>query len=276
MARQSQDLSARHQKFAELHQSGCFVMPNPWDLGSAKVMAAHGAKALGSTSAGFAYTLGRPDMGTVSLEEALTHAESLVRGTNLPISGDLENGFADSPDDVARTIRLASEVGLSGCSIEDTRMVKGNPSYGFDDALERIAACVDAKNSLSHPFVLCARADGVMNGVYDIEEAIKRIKEFEKAGADLLYVPLVTAEEDIRRLIQSVTIPINVLVTGSKNQCSRATLARIGVRRISLGSAAARVTHQATIDVCKGIFDHDDFTVLDNKARGNLVDDMLD
>ena len=183
-------LAERHQTFHTLHQAGCFVIPNPWDIGSARMMAAAGAKALATTSSGFAFTLGRSDTGNVSRDEALRHAEDIVRATPLPVSGDFENGFADAPDDVAETIRLAAEAGLSGCSIEDTQMIDGNPAYDFEYAVDRIKAAADAARSLSQPFMLCARADGVMNGVYDLDEGIRRIQAFEKAGANLVYIPV--------------------------------------------------------------------------------------
>ena len=128
-------LAARHQAFFDLHQSGCFVIPNPWDRGSARMMAAAGAKALATSSAAHAFTLGRPDMGGVGRDEALAHAQDLLSATALPLSGDFENGFADDPAGVAETVRLAAEVGLSGCSIEDTRMVAGAPAYDFDLAV---------------------------------------------------------------------------------------------------------------------------------------------
>ena len=148
-------LAERHRTFFELHQSGCFVVPNPWDMGSARLMAACGAKALATTSSGFAFTLGRPDMGHVTRNEALRHAEQIVAATPLPVTGDLENGFGDDPADVAETVRLAREAGLSGCSIEDTRMVEGSPAYDFDLALERIGAAAEAARMLDDPFVLC-------------------------------------------------------------------------------------------------------------------------
>lgn len=152
---------ARHIAFFDLHQSGCFVIPNPWDIGSARMMAAAGAKALATSSAALAFTLGRPDMGRVSRDESLAHAEAIVRATALPVSGDFENGFADAPEDVAETIRLAAEVGLSGCSIEDTQMVEGNPAYDFDLAVERIAAASAAARTRATLRTLrpCRRGD---------------------------------------------------------------------------------------------------------------------
>ena len=193
-------LSTRHQAFWDLHQTGCFVIPNPWDVGTAKLMAATGAKALATTSAGFAFTAGKPDMGNLTREESLEHATAIVAATPLPVSGDLENGFGDDPDDVAETIRLAREAGLSGCSIEDTQMVASNPAYGFTRAVDRIRAAVEAAKSLTDPFVLCARADGVMNGSYDMDEAYERIRAYEAAGASLAYVPVVPDAESLERV----------------------------------------------------------------------------
>ncbi len=268
-------LAERHQHFQALHQSGCFVIPNPWDIGSARMMAASGAVALATTSAGFAFTLGRPDMGRVTREEALRHAEDIVRATPLPVSGDFENGFGDTPDDVAETVRLAAEVGLSGCSIEDTRMVEGNPAYDFDLSVERIRAAVDAARSLGRPFVLCARADGVMNGVYDLDEAIRRIQAFEKAGAELVYVPVPPGAEELRRVVQSVKTPVNALAAGPLRQLTVSQFAEIGVRRISLGSMIARVTHAAIAEQMQAIVRDGSFTRLSAAASGDMINEML-
>jgi 2-methylisocitrate lyase-like PEP mutase family enzyme len=268
-------LAERHERFHALHQSGCFVIPNPWDIGSARMMAAAGAVALATTSAGFAFTLGRPDMGRVTREEALKHAEDLVRATPLPVSGDFENGFADAPDEVAETIRLAAGVGLSGCSIEDTQMVEGNPAYDFDLAVERIRAAADAARSLGQPFILCARADGVMNGVYDLNEAIRRIQAFEKAGADLVYVPVPPGAEELRRVVQSVATPVNALAAGPLRQLTVAQFAEMGVRRISLGSTLARVTHAAIAEQMEAIVKDGSFAKLSAAISGDRVNAML-
>ena len=268
-------LAERHQRFHDLHQSGCFVIPNPWDLGSARMMAASGAVALATTSAGFAFTLGRPDMGRVTREESLVHAEAIVRATPLPVSGDFENGFADAPDDVAETIRLAAEVGLSGCSIEDTQMIEGNPAYVFDLAVDRIRAAADAARSLGRPFILCARADGVMNGVYDLDEAIRRIQAFEKAGADLLYVPVPPGEAELRRVVRSVSKPVNALPAGSLRQLTVPQFAEMGVRRISLGSLIASVVHAAIAEQMEAIVRDGSFAKLSAAVSGDRIDDML-
>jgi 2-methylisocitrate lyase-like PEP mutase family enzyme len=268
-------LAERHQKFRDLHQQGCFVIPNPWDIGSARMMAAAGAVALATSSAAFAFTLGRPDMGRVSREEALKHAEDIVRATPLPVSGDFENGFADAPDDVAETIRLAAEVGLSGCSIEDTQMIDGNPAYDFDLAVDRIKAAVDTARALGRPFILCARADGVMNGVYDLAEGIRRLQAYEKAGADLLYIPVPPGAEELRRVIASVGKPVNALAAGPLIGLSVPELAAIGVRRISLGSMIARVTHAAIAEQMAAIIDDGSFKKLSVAASGSKINAML-
>ncbi len=272
---ESMNLAERHKIFWDLHQKGTFVIPNPWDMGSARMMAGLGAKALATTSAGFAFTLGRPDMGRTTRDENLAHAEAIVAATALPVSGDFENGFADDPDGVAETVRLAGEVGLSGCSIEDTQMVEGNPAYGFDIAVDRIRAAVDAARSLNRPFVLCARADGVMNGVYDVSEAIRRIKAFETAGADLLYVPLPPTLDDLKTIIGSVSKPVNALVAGSFRTHSVADFAAVGVRRISLGSQIARLTHRAINDATREMLGEGTFNSLKNAMSGGEVDQLL-
>jgi 2-methylisocitrate lyase-like PEP mutase family enzyme len=269
-------LAERHRKFHALHQSGCFVIPNPWDMGSAKMMAASGALALATSSAALAFTLGRPDMGRVTREEALKHAEDIVRATPLPVSGDFENGFADAPDDVAETIRLAAQAGLSGCSIEDTQMIEGNPAYDFEFAVDRIKAAADAARSLSQHFMLCARADGVMNGVYDLDEGIRRIQAFERAGAGLVYIPVPPGPEELKRVIDSVKVPVNALAAGPLTKLSVNEIAAIGARRISLGSMIARVTHAAIAEQMDAIMEHGDFTKLSAAASGSKINAMLE
>ncbi len=268
-------LPERHHQFRRLHESGCFVIPNPWDMGSARMMAALGARALATTSSGFAFTLGRPDMGRVSRDEALRHAESIVSATPLPVSGDLENGFADAPDEVAETVRLAREAGLSGCSIEDTRMVEGNPAYDFEAAVDRIRAAADAARSLPDPFVLCARADGVMNGAYDMDEAIRRIQAFERAGADLLYVPLVPDIDSLRQVVEAVTGPVNGLAAGVLSKLSVDEIASIGIRRISVGSMVARLTHAVIRDATRAMLDDGSFEGFSRAAGGAEIDRLL-
>lgn len=268
-------LSQRHTDFQNLHQSGCFVIPNPWDIGSAKLMAVNGAKALATTSAGLAFTLGVPDMGRITRDQALSHAQELVRNTNLPVSGDFENGFGHTPEDVAETVRLAGEAGLSGCSIEDTYLDNEIQTYSIEEATDRIAAGVNAARALGRPFVFCARADGMMNGTYDTDEAIKRLQAFEKAGADLLYAPLPPSMEDLANIVASVKAPVNALAAGPFRKYKVQDFAKIGVRRISVGSALARVTHHHIVKATSLMCNEGDFSGLNDAASGDMIDAML-
>lgn len=268
-------LAARHQAFYELHQSGCFVIPNPWDIGSARMMAALGAQALATSSAAHAFTLGRPDMGGVTRDEALAHAAALIAGTDLPVSGDFENGFGDSPEEVAETVRLSAEVGLSGISVEDTQMIPGNPAYPFDLAVERVRAGASAARSLGRPFIFCARADGVMNGVYDLADGIRRLQAFEAAGADLLYIPVPPGKAELAQVLASVTKPVNALAYGPLASLSVAELAQMGVRRISTGSQIARLTHAAIRDSMTAMLGQGSFAPFSGTASGDDIDALL-
>jgi 2-methylisocitrate lyase-like PEP mutase family enzyme len=266
---------SRHQTFYDLHQSGCFVMPNPWDVGSARLMAGLGAKALATSSAAHAFTLGRLDGGTLTRDEALAHAELIVSATNLPVNGDLENGFADDPDQVAETVRLAAEVGLSGCSIEDTIPTATMPAYDFALAVERIKAATSAARALNRPFILCARADGVLQGSYDLAEAIRRLQAFEAAGADLLYCPFPPGTAELKHIIASVGKPVNALAAGALRQASVADLAALGVRRISLGSQVARMAQTAIVTAVRAMLDQGSFAPLLSGLPGNDIDALL-
>ena len=268
-------LAARHQAFHDLHQAGCFVIPNPWDTGSARMMAALGAQALATSSAAHAFTLGRADMGGVTRDEALAHAEMMVAATPLPVSGDFENGFGDAPEAVAETVRLAAEAGLSGISIEDTQMVAGTPAYAFDLSVDRIRAAAAAARALGRPFILCARADGVMNGSYPLTEAIRRLQAFEAAGADLLYLPVPPGKAELAQLLASVTKPVNALAAGPLKSLTVAELAAMGVRRISTGSQIARLTHAAIRDSLSAMLGQGSFAPLAGAAAGNEIDDLL-
>lgn len=268
--------AARHEAFAALHASGTFVIPNPWDRGSARVMAAMGAQALATSSGAHAFTLGRPDMGTITRDEALAHAAEIVAATDLPVSGDFENGFGDAPDEVAQTVRLAAEVGLSGCGIEDTMMAAGTPAYAFDLAVERIAAAASAARALGRPFVLVARADGVLTGHYDLAEAIRRIQAFAQAGADCLYIPLPGDRAALDRVVKSVDKPVNALTAGPLRDLTLQDFSSLGVRRISTGSQIARATHRALVDVTRGMLSQGEFTGLKAGAGAAEIDQLLE
>jgi 2-methylisocitrate lyase-like PEP mutase family enzyme len=193
----------------------------------------------------------------------------------LPVSGDFENGFGDAPDVVAETVRLAAEAGLSGCSIEDTQMVPGNPAYAFDLAVERVRAGAAVARALGRPFVFCARADGVMNGVYDLAEGIRRLQAFQAVGADLLYLPVPPGRAELRQILTAVTKPVNALAAGPLRSLTVAELAAMGVRRISLGSQIARVTHAAIRDSVTAMLRDGSFAPLTGAASGNEIDALL-
>ena len=238
-------------EFRALHRPGDpFVLANAWDVGSAKMLAAVGIKAIATTSAGFSFTQGRVDGGTLTRDEALTHAQDLVCAVSVPVSGDFENGFGEAPEYVAETIRLAAEVGLAGCSIEDTALPLFE-AYDFDLSVERIRDAADAARALPQDFVLVARADGVMLGQYDCDEAIRRIQAYEAAGADCVYVPAPPNVEVLRRIISSVSVPVNVLISGSYSALAHAEYAEMGAARLSTGGSLARVAYGAAINVAR-------------------------
>lgn len=245
--------------FRALHRRGDpFVLCNAWDIGSARMLAAVGAQALGTTSAGHAFTLGRADGGRVSRDESMAHCAALAAATPLPVSGDLENGYGPAPDDVAETVRLAAEAGLAGCSIEDIDPENG-AAYDRAFAVERIRAGASAARALPRDFVFVARADGVLAGAYDLDEALARITAFDAAGADCLYVPAPGDEMALARVIAATAKPVNALAVGAIGRLGRARLSEMGVARISLGAALARMTHLTLRDAAAAILNEGRF-----------------
>jgi 2-methylisocitrate lyase-like PEP mutase family enzyme len=238
------------------------------------MLAALGAPAIATSSAAHAFTLGRPDMGHVSRDEALAHAQDLVAAVNVPVSGDFENGFGDAPDVVAETVRLAFEAGLAGISIEDTALPASTP-YPRALAAERIRAAAAAARALPRDFVLVARADGVMNGQYDLDEALARMALYEEAGADCLYVPVPGGIEAQARVCAATALPVNALVAGDFTHIPRSQFAEIGVARLSLGSALARATHRLIADAGHAMFERGDFSVMSHSITGGEVDALL-
>jgi 2-methylisocitrate lyase-like PEP mutase family enzyme len=235
--------TTRAEAFKALHERpGIFAIPNPWDAGSAKLLASLGFEALATTSAGFAFSLGRPDgAGAVSREEALGHSRVIVEATRLPVSADLENGFGDEPETCAETIRLAAEAGLVGASIEDATGRPEDPIYPFDLSVERVKAAVKAARGLSFPFMLTARAENFLHGRPDLKDTIRRLEAFADAGADVIYAPGLITREEIGAVVKAVAPkPVNVLGGGS---LSLNELAGLGVKRVSVGSALARAAY---------------------------------
>ncbi|MGH6799677.1 MAG: isocitrate lyase/PEP mutase family protein [Roseiarcus sp.] len=255
--------AAKAAAFKALHEaSGAFIIPNPWDTGTAKVLARLGFKALATTSAGFAFALGRPDgEGAIGRDETLENARTIVEASELPVSADLENGFGDAPEACAETIRRAAETGLAGGSIEDATGRADNPIYPFAQALERVAAAVQAARALPHPFMLTARAENLIHGRPDLPDTIRRLVAFAEAGADVLYAPGLKTKEDIAAVVRAVAPkPVNVLMGLAGAAFSLADLAALGVKRISVGSALARAAFGAFLRAAeemkvKGTFD---------------------
>lgn len=259
------------------HRDGAFVLPNPWDAGSAQVLAARGAQALATTSAGFAFTRGAPDGGSLPLEDAIAHASALSAATGLPITADLENGGGEAPEDAAAAVSAAVEAGLAGCSLEDIDFATGHAAaYPFDQAVARVKAAVSASQSArAEGFQLTARADGMMAGVYDLDEAVRRLRAFEDAGADVLYAPAPPGPDALKRICSSVTRPVNALAAGPFLELSLRDFASLGARRVSIGSSLARLTHHAIDSVAAAMLDHGDFSGMIGGAAGEHVDALL-
>ncbi|WP_158751965.1 isocitrate lyase/phosphoenolpyruvate mutase family protein [Acidobacterium sp. S8] len=262
--------------FQSLHQqSKPLLVANPWDAGTACILAALGFEALSTTSGGLAVTLGRRD-GTASItrDEALANAKSIVDATHLPVAADLENGYGDSAEAAAETIRLAAEAGLVGASIEDATSDDKKPIYDFDHAVERVAAAAEAALALPFPFMFVARAENYLHGRPDLDDTIRRLQAFEKAGAEVLYAPGLTRPEDIKAVCSSVSKPVNVLAAlKGAVQLSVADLAALGVRRISLGSALSRAALTAFIRASREIKEQGTFTfAADTYSLGAITD----
>ncbi|MEA3235218.1 isocitrate lyase/PEP mutase family protein [Pseudomonas mosselii] len=233
----------RAEAFKALHErDGAFVIPNPWDAGSARMLASLGFEALATTSAGLAFSLGRPDAeGALTPEETLDNARAIVDATPLPVAADLENGFGDLPEDCARTIQRAGEAGLVGGSIEDASGRSDAPIYDFELSVARVRAAVAAAHSLSFPFTLCARAENLLHGRLDLDDTIRRLQAYAEAGADVLYAPGLRSVDEIRAVVQAVAPrPVNVLMGMPGVPLSVNQLQDLGVKRISVGSSLAR------------------------------------
>jgi 2-methylisocitrate lyase-like PEP mutase family enzyme len=234
-------------------------MPNPWDIGTARLLAALGFKALATTSAGMAFGFGRPE-GQVSRDQVLDHCREIVSATDLPVSADLENGFGDGPDAVAETIRDAAATGLAGCSIEDHTGRPENPIFAFDLAVERIQAAAESCQALDGDFVLTARAENFLWGRPDLDDTIRRLQAFEKAGADVLYAPGLRDLETIRTVCSAVSKPVNVIMGMPGTVFDAKALSEAGVKRISVGSALARAAFGAVLRAGKEMTDAGTFT----------------
>jgi 2-methylisocitrate lyase-like PEP mutase family enzyme len=242
----------RHlEVFRELHRSGCFVIPNPWDVGSARLLAQLGFKALATTSSGFAWSLGRAD-NQVTLEEALSHFRAIAENVEVPVNGDFEGGFAREPEQVAANVALAAATGIAGLSIEDSTGNSARPLYEFELAVERVRAARVAIDDSRSGVLLTGRSEGFIVGRPDLGETIRRLSAFAEAGAECLYAPGIRTQEEIEAVIRAVApTPVNVLVGGPFTTVP--ALAALGVRRISVGGALARAAWGGFLTAAKEI-----------------------
>jgi 2-methylisocitrate lyase-like PEP mutase family enzyme len=248
--------------FRALHEHNTtFVIPNPWDAGTSRLLAQMGFEALATTSAGAAYAAGQPD-GAVGRDAMLSHIAAIAAAVDLPVSADLENGYSDAPEQVALTIRLAAAAGVVGGSIEDATGEDATghadaPIYEINLAVDRIKAAVEAAHALNFPFTLTARCENFLHGRPDLDDTILRLRAYQEAGADVLYAPGLTRLEDIAAVIRSVDRPVNVLAGPS---LTVADLAKLGVRRVSVGSALARATLTGFLAAAHEMRDHGTFS----------------
>ena len=249
------------ERFRALHERpGAFVIPNPWDAGTARMLETLGFEALTTTSAGLAFTLGKRDgEGAVTREETLANAKAIADAVDLPVAADLENGFGHSPEAAAETIRLAGEAGLVGGSIEDATGDTKKPFYDLPLAIERVHAAAEAAHKLPFPFVFVARCENFVHGRPDLDDTIRRLQAYEKAGADCLYAPGLVTAEQIRAVCSAVEKPVNVVMGLKTSAFSVAELAAMGVRRISVGAALSRVALGAFLEAAKEIRERSTF-----------------
>jgi 2-methylisocitrate lyase-like PEP mutase family enzyme len=258
------------ERLRALHaRRGAFVIPNPWDIGSARILAGLGFEALATTSAGFAVSMGKRD-GAMSREEVIAHCRAIAGAVDLPVSADLENCFGDDPKTVAETIRLAAEAGVVGGSVEDW---SGRALYDFDHAVERVAAAVKAARALPFPFTLTARAENFLRGRRDLDDTIRRLQAFEKAGADVLYAPFLPDLASIKAVCASVKKPVNVLA--GHPPFTVAELAAAGVKRISLGSLLANVATGALLRAAREIKTQGSFTFAESAASTKEINELI-
>jgi len=245
------DQTNRATAFQALHaRAEPLLLPNPWDAGSARLLATLGFEALATTSLGAACVLGRT---RATADEILDNLRAIVEATDLPVNADLENGYADAPDAAARMIAQACEAGAVGASIEDHTGDMSAPIYDFGQAVERVQAAVEAARALPIPFVLTARAENLLYGVGDLDEAIRRLRAFEAVGADVLYAPGLKTIDEMRTVVQSVGKPVNVVMGFAEPTITLDQLREIGVRRVSIGGGFARVALQAALDAAKAM-----------------------
>ena len=255
------------QVFRALHErAGTFIIPNPWDAGSVRILASLGFEALATTSMGYAFSAGRLD-GTTSREEMLGHIAEIAAATDLPVSADLENGYGDDPATAAETIRRAAAAGVVGGSIEDTTGKPDDPIYEMELAVERVRAAAEAARGLPFPFTLTGRAENYLHGRPELGDTIRRLQAYQEAGADVLYAPGLTTKADIAAVVKAVDRPVNVVMGLRGAQLSVAELAEIGVKRISVGSALQRTALGSLLRAAREMREQGTFTFAKEAAN---------
>ena len=261
--------------FRALHErNGAFIIPNPWDIGTARLLAHLGFEALATTSAGYAFSVGQRD-NTIDRDQMMKHVASIVSITDLPVSADLENGFGDSAETVAETIRLAAATGLVGGSIEDSTKRPGNPIYELEHAVERLRAAAEVVRTLPFSFILTGRAENYLVGRRDLKDTIKRLQAYQEAGADVLYAPGLTRKEDMVSVVRSLDRPVNVVMGLQDVRLSLAELSEIGVKRISVGSALSRAALGAFLRAAREMQTHGTFTFADEAVSYGEISAMF-
>jgi 2-methylisocitrate lyase-like PEP mutase family enzyme len=262
--------------FRALHaREGAFIIPNPWDVGSARILAQAGFEALATTSAGFAFTLGRRD-NTIARYAMLDHVATIAAAIELPVSADLENGYAETAEGVGETYALAATTGIVGASIEDSTGDPEHPLFDIAVAAERVRAAVEAVRALPFPFTLTARAENFLVGRKDLADVIRRLQAYQEAGADVLYAPGLVERDDIAAVVKSVDRPVNVVMGLGGVRFSLGELAALGVKRVSVGSALARASFGALIDAAREMREHGTFAFADHAVAYRELGTMFD
>lgn len=266
----------KFERFKALHaRPGAFVIPNPWDAGTARILTGLGFEALATTSAGLAFALGRRDSAAgLTRDQVLDNARAIVEATHLPVSADLEDGFGAAPETCAEIIRLASGVGLVGGSIEDATGDTNRPIFDFDHAVARVAAACDAAREL--PFVLTARVENFLHGRPDLEDTLRRLQAFQEAGADVLYAPGLQSRAEIAAVVAALERPVNVVMGLKGATLTLQELAEIGVKRVSLGSSLSRAAIGAFLRAAREVKEQGSFTFADEAVSFGEVNAVFD
>ena len=262
--------------FRELHErEAAFIIPNPWDIGTARLLAHLGFEALATTSMGYAFSIGRRD-NSLDRQETLAHAAMIASATNLAVSADLENGFGDAPEFVAETIRLAAAAGVVGGSIEDAKGRRANPIYDRQHAVDRIRAAAAAARALPFPFTLTARAENYLHGRPYLRDTIERLQAYQEAGADVLYAPGLTTKDDLAAVVRSLDRPVNVVMGLQGVPLNLADLSAIGVKRVSVGSALCRTALGAFLRAAREMRELGTFTFAADAVRPSEINAILE